>query len=86
MTTAPRSNMVQPRKSYELKKVRDIRSPAPLLRFVRAYVVVRGRERLTVALVLLRKVPPPAEHAAIHKYGWRESRQWHRNDTACSQL
>jgi len=39
--------------------------------------------RLTAAVTLLRKVPPPAEHAAICKYGWRESRQWHRNDTAC---
>jgi len=35
--------------------------------------------------MLLRKVPPPTGHAAVRKYGWRESRQWHRNDTACQQ-
>jgi len=35
---------------------------------------------------LLRKVPPPTGHAAVRKYGWRELRQWHRNDTACFQL
>jgi len=47
---------------------------------------MRGSVRLTVAgFRLLRKVPPPPGHAAIRKYGWRESRQWHRNDTACPE-
>jgi hypothetical protein len=35
---------------------------------------------------LLRKVLPPAECAAVCKYGWREPWQWHRNDTAFPEL
>jgi len=35
--------------------------------------------------VLLRKVLPPTRHAAACKCGWREPRQWHRNDTARRQ-
>lgn len=37
--------------------------------------------RLSVTVLLLRKVLPPSESTGICKDVWREPCQWHRNDT-----
>jgi len=45
-------------------------SSVPLLRIVRAYVLVRGRERLTVALYMAAEESPPTHRARSHTQVW----------------
>ena len=84
-----------PRKSHSRKIVRDFfispssrhppthsihNSSCPI------YTRVRGSTRLTVVTSRpLRKVLPPLRNTAVHKYGWRESQQWNRNDTSSTE-